>query len=611
MNHFVSLFASQFSILFCALLLSSAALVHGQITLDHDFSDWPGDEVVAAEGAPGATSMLVEAEVASDELRLFFRLKYEGLLGLDETSVPHGTTIAIDCDGDESTGVIVNSTGGAMGGADLIVQLFSRSATEYVNGIAYLLSLNDILLRPSPTYGDSEFELAIDLSEVNITGEGNGGTIRWTIYDSAGGQTIGLGGASHVLGSVQTAIVAKPLARDSAADVRVAFWNMNGRFDQSYARQAMERLLTATAPDVIGFSEVSDVSASYVAGYLEQWLPLVDEAGNPGTWHVEKDDYDLMVASRWPISQTFPAVYRQFPVVIDTEAIFGAPMLVTSSHLKCCDDPAGQRQEQADEYMSFLRDAMAVGGELTLPPGSPIIYGGDLNMVGLGSSIRTLLTGDIEDEENFGADFAPDWDGSTLTELAGVQTDHPMNYTWRNDNSEWAAGKLDYMIVHDAAITVLADFAMETSSMPADRLAQFGLQSGDDLQSSDHYLIVTDISINADVSDLPDDDGDGIPNVLDLCPTVSDPLQGDFNEDGIGDACQDSDGDGLSDFVELYLFSSDPSLFDSDGNGIDDASELLNDPSIVACLGDMNSDGLVSVTDLMIMLGAFGQICPD
>jgi len=44
-----------------------------------------------------------------------------------------------------------------------------------------------------------------------------------------------------------------------------------------------------------------------------------------------------------------------------------------------------------------------------------------------------------------------------------------------------------------------------------------------------------------------DYDGDGVINIDDNCPTVKNPGQEDFNENRIGDACDDSDGDGVVD----------------------------------------------------------------
>ena len=38
-----------------------------------------------------------------------------------------------------------------------------------------------------------------------------------------------------------------------------------------------------------------------------------------------------------------------------------------------------------------------------------------------------------------------------------------------------------------------------------------------------------------------DSDGDGVPNISDICPTVQDPAQADLDSDGIGDACDPVD----------------------------------------------------------------------
>ena len=60
--------------------------------------------------------------------------------------------------------------------------------------------------------------------------------------------------------------------------------------------------------------------------------------------------------------------------------------------------------------------------------------------------------------------------------------------------------------------------------------------------SVDEGFLDTDGDGIADCVD-PDDDNDGIPDILDNCPLVPNPGQQDLDHDGIGDAC-DSDADG-------------------------------------------------------------------
>ncbi len=78
-----------------------------------------------------------------------------------------------------------------------------------------------------------------------------------------------------------------------------------------------------------------------------------------------------------------------------------------------------------------------------------------------------------------------------------------------------------------------------------------------------------------------DSDGDGTIDCLDNCPDVANPLQSDFDQDGIGDdcdTCNDRDGDGYGEFpTPLQICEADlcPGLFsldqtDSDGDGFAD-----------------------------------------
>lgn len=83
-----------------------------------------------------------------------------------------------------------------------------------------------------------------------------------------------------------------------------------------------------------------------------------------------------------------------------------------------------------------------------------------------------------------------------------------------------------------------------------------------------------------------DQDSDGVQAADDNCDRASNPTQGDFNADGVGDACQDSDGDGLNDDVELSG-GTNPRLADTDGDGLTDADERRRGTNPV----DPDSDG--------------------
>lgn len=75
-----------------------------------------------------------------------------------------------------------------------------------------------------------------------------------------------------------------------------------------------------------------------------------------------------------------------------------------------------------------------------------------------------------------------------------------------------------------------------------------------------------------------DDDGDGIPNAVDNCPTVSNPRQIDTDGNGIGDACDpDKDGDGVlnaSDNCPKVANATQTDSSDLQPDGVGDACDL-------------------------------------
>jgi hypothetical protein len=596
--HMIPPFSLQvFKPILFALCVGLASFSNAQIQLDNQFNDW--STVPHVEAGDGAGSF-VSLGVSSNNLWLFVHITLTNEVGLDEDVLPNELKILLDLDNDIETGV--NYAGLGLG-VDLLIDLPNRQAIRYSGGSGSE-SLNEIGLHVSPTYSADEFELAFHREQSQITAP----ELRLMWYDGETGEGFPNGGSLHALNDAVAPWQPQNLSRAEGTLNRVAFWNMNNRIDQSGAQASMERILQAINPDIIGFSEVSDASTGFVQGLLNQWLPL--EAG--ATWNVIKDDYDLMVASKGSILEGFSDLYRQFPVIVEGHPGWGVPLLFTSSHLKCCGGASSeaQRQSEADEYMAFLREAISgeVGTPL-IPTNTPIIYGGDLNMVGLDNPIYTLITGDISDEDSYGEDFIPDWDGSHFKEWPILQSESPMDFTWTNNSSEWMPGKLDYLITSDASANVLHSFTLRTDIMNSNRLTQFGLQSGDALAASDHYIIVADLGIGAFTGTFPDSDNDGINDSLDNCINIANPNQADFNDDGFGDDCSDFDGDGISDALEIYLYNTNPLETDSDGDGIVDGLELCVCANINQCPGDLTNDLVVNVGDLLLLLGFFGSNC--
>jgi hypothetical protein len=156
-----------------------------------------------------------------------------------------------------------------------------------------------------------------------------------------------------------------------------------------------------------------------------------------------------------------------------------------------------------------------------------------------------------------------------------------------------------------------------------------------------------------------DADGDGIADLLDNCPSVSNPMQADFDADGRGDACDncpaianpnqaDGDGDGIGDAcdnctdtdgdgfgnpgfaantcpVDNCPNASNPSQVDGDSDGVGDACDFCGNadgsssvnisdavylisyifsggPAPASLNGDANCDSAVNISDAVYLI---------
>lgn len=312
--------------------------------------------------------------------------------------------------------------------------------------------------------------------------------------------------------------------RAADADFRLVSYNVlwNSIFVEVNPVNAARfvRVMRALDPDIVALQEIGvtswmraqnpDVrewSEQDVVHVLNAILPL--EGG--GSWHAHRA-FDNVIVSRWPLSlmrtDTEPPGERvQAIALVDLpDERFVIDFYVFNNHYKCCggeeNDP--RRQQQSDAIIAWIRDARTPGGHLDLPAHTGLAVVGDLNIVGGFQPVQTLLDGDIQNEARYGADFAPDWDDSALTDLHprhnGDGTD---DYTWRNDNDQWDPGRLDFIIYSDSVLEARHSFVLNTTTMSDEDLAAAGLERLDVTVDAtgaefDHLPLVVDFRVTVE-----------------------------------------------------------------------------------------------------------------
>ncbi len=462
------------------------------ISMDGRFEDWtPGLTTYVDNNAPASGIDLLSMQVTNDESYLYIKLVVGSEIDLQDDLVPHGICLFIDGDNNAATGNVPQSSYGA----EVRVRFDTRTVTEYF-GTSSNVSWSTLDLVPLPTTTSNTFEIAIarNAKPDGVNDLFTSSTIKLLFTDLDNNDRMPNSGSSAFTYAFDatpvTPITPIDLARITTSDVRVTTWNVLADGITNAGKQAaFHRIITAISPDVIGLVECVNTTAAQVKTLLDSWLPI----GGTG-WHTVKDDFDEIVASRWPILQTWQALDRQFPVLIDLPSSYATDLLVDVTHLQCCTADA-TRQQQCDAWAQFILDAKTPGGTVTLQTNTPFIIAGDMNAVGWAQQMNTLITGAIVNTGAYGSGGALDWDDTDLTDGICLQTDTRMAYTWRSNTSAYPSGRLDYMIHSDAAMVAEKSFAIRTESMSAARLAQYGLLSSDNTTASDHFPITTDYAV--------------------------------------------------------------------------------------------------------------------
>ena len=299
---------------------------------------------------------------------------------------------------------------------------------------------------------------------------------------------------------------------------------LNDNLFDSDKKPSFIRMYLAVSPDIIHFQEINTHTVEETEALIETELG--------GEWFGEYRK-DCKTISRFPILDKWD-IGNNLATLIDTTSAIGTNMLCINAHPPCCGNDSA-RQNEMDAIAAFIRDAYLPGGQLTLDPSIPVTISGDLNLVGTSQNLRTLLTGDIQDEDIYGPDGSPDPDGSDLANVESRLTERRMGYTWRNDTSSYWPGHLDYHIYSDSNLVQTHTFIVNTTEMSEETLLQYGLEDYDSTYS-DHLVFCADFKEPC----LADTNADGVVDITDLLSMISqwgdcDNCAGDVNDDGTVD----------------------------------------------------------------------------
>ncbi len=476
------------------LLLNLSSFAQNRILTDGEFNDWTNFNIAHTDpgGDNGNSGIdLGNLQIHNDEEFVFFSIETGSEINLQDDNE---LAIYIDTDENPNTGLAANGIG-----AELVYYFGDRVGFLYLTGNPLTIYHEDIHLVCAPTVSATRFEIAIKrtLSIFGIPMFPNN-TIRVAFRDNGSNGDV----LPDVNGGIDYEFIITPppslpeysIAKKQASDLRVLSYNVlsDGLFDNSKVLP-FSRILEAIQPDIIGFQEIYDHNSQEVANQVTAMLPGIN-------WYHADAGPDIHAISKYPILESYELAGVESSqgngaFLIDLPNLT-AHLLFIVAHTPCCGNDAG-RQVEVDAIMAFLRDAKAGTGSLQLEENSPIIITGDMNFVGGSQQLQTLLTGDIINTFPYGADFAPDWDGSDLLDSRPYTTGLPMAFTWYREASSFAPGRLDFAIYTGSNLTLQNNYALFTRNLPADSLSTYNLLSSDVTTASDHLPIVSDFQLNS------------------------------------------------------------------------------------------------------------------
>ncbi len=456
------------------------------ILLDEEFDDWKSDDILMTKDVVndniGSSFDIISLGLASSKDYLFVNFELGEEINLQNYNK---LRLYIDTDNDLNTGNKVNGIG-----SDLEYWFGEKKGYLTTNGIRYSIGHGDIGMMILPTVSSNQFELLID-RKMKFGGHSifPNSSIKVVIKDDrSNGDKIpnSNGGVSYQMNDNQTVLPEYKLKRPNTTDIRIMSYNVlrDDMFDYS-KKSAYEHIFKAIQPDIIGFEEIYGHSAKQTKTAVQDFLD------NTSTqWYYEKSSPDIICLSKYPILATkkldgnaaFRIKYNQKDLVF------------IIAHLPCCDNNT-DRNSEIDRIMSFVRDIKEGNSGWELDAMTPIIIVGDMNLVGYSSQQKSFTTGDIHNENQFGDDFAPDWDDTNFEDAKPVTTGSPSTITWYEEQNKYNPGRLDYIFYSGSVLELENSFSLFTPKLQLDSLDYYGFEHDDTSWASDHIPVVADFRL--------------------------------------------------------------------------------------------------------------------
>ncbi len=370
-------------------------------------------------------------------------------------------------------------------GAELGINFHQKIV--YWNPDDKTFNFNELGIRLMPTVTSKHFELAIP----KILKSPKGDQIRiedsvaLKLREKVSEKTIPPGNKQFFYGFNKKPIpYPEPISPNhpDTPTFRVMTWNVlnNGLTDpkrDSYFVKVFKRL----KPGIVTLNECWEIKPETASSFFNQNLSL------PGKekWVAVKKGQGNITVSRFPILKSWQLKdhFRLTATLHDLPQKVKLPekVLIINAHLSCC-QKTKDRQQEVKAFQDFINEAQKSGGRLTLPPNTPIILAGDLNLVGKHKTLQMVKKGFTQKR------FKPDWDWTSLTSVKARHTHSRMTFTWENRQSEWPAGKLDYILYTDSRVSPVKSFTLNSETYPANIF----FSNEATVKASDHLPLVAD-----------------------------------------------------------------------------------------------------------------------